>query len=298
MSIVFVILFASLVLLFARQAWHDGVLAQCWGILGLVGGLGAGYLFFHYSAGVLERFAPNRYALLLPKVLVSSVIGLVVYFLVRGIAKYLFTKWLDSSLTDWSDGWRGAILSLVPSVITILFIVTGMRVGGTLLEFRHLENICRPKIDFPAHKYPRWPVWAAWRDSLEVIPVLPTLLGPIDSISRVPERRIVCLLVASKKPELFKYLQSDPLTATILNSSGLMEALGSDEVAALLENYQHVALIKHPLIHQAARDPSATKALGDLELRRLIDGFMLSPERQERIKNETVAMNKHSNIYL
>ena len=78
----------------------------------------------------------------------------------------------------------------------------------------------------------------------------------------------------------------------------MKDVMLSDEIAALLKKLQHVALIKHPLVRQAAHDPNTGKALADLELQRLIDSFMLSPERQERFKNDTFGMTRPFNISL
>jgi len=189
-----------------------------------------------------------------------------------------------SFLHGWTDGLRGAILSLLPSLVTVAILVSGIRVGGTLLELRHLENICRDEANFTTAEYPRWPVWAKWRDSVEGIPTLTTWLKPVDPVSRIPERRVVCLLVASEKPELLEFLRADPATAPIFNSTVLQDAMASDHIAALLGNFQHVTLILHPLIHDVALDPAAAEALDRLNLQALVDGFMLAPERQEQIK--------------
>ncbi|MFK5920555.1 MAG: hypothetical protein QM496_00125 [Verrucomicrobiota bacterium] len=294
MAFLFALFFALLILTFARQAWLHGVLVQYWGILGLAAGIAAGYLFFQNSAILLERLAPEYYLPLIPNVITSSVIGLAVYFIVRGFIKSILCSLFgeDSILNGWTEGLRGAILSLLPSLITVLIIASGIRAGGTLLELKHLENICRPKVNFSTKKYPSWPVWATWRDSVESIPFLVNTLKPLDPISRVNERRVVDLLVASKKPELLTFLRSAPETATIFSSKGMQDALASDDIITLLAKFQHVTLIQHALIRQAAEDPGAAKALADLELQPLIDGFMLSPERQQRLKTETVVMNQ------
>lgn len=286
MTFLFALLFVLLILVFARQAWHNGVLTQYWGILGLAGGIGAGYLFFQYSATLLERFAPDYYLPLVPNIIASGVVGVIIYFIVRGVAKSILSSLFGegSLLHGWTDGLRGAILSLIPSLVTVAILVSGIRVGGTLLELRHLEYICRGDVDFTAAEYPRWPVWTKWRDSVEGIPTLTTWLKPVDPVSRLRERRAVCLLVASEKPELLEFLQSDPATEPIFNSTALQDAMASDRIAALLGNFQHVTLIMHPLIHEIALDPEAAEALDKLDLQALIDGFMLAPERQQQIK--------------
>ena len=292
MTFLFALLFILLILTFARQAWLNGVLAQYWGMIGLVAGMGAGYLFFQYSAAILEQVAPDRYLPLLPNVIVSGAIGLIVYFIARSIAKAILSSYFDpdSALIDWTDGLRGAIFSLIPSVITILILVSGIRLGGTLMELRHLEKICRPNVNYLAKNYPRWSSWAKWRNSIEAIPLLTLGLKSVDPISRVPERRIVCLLVASKKPQLLEYLRSSPETAAIIGSSSMQDVMTSEEIAVLLKESQHVTMLKHPLILQAAHDSETEDALDKLELQQLIDRFMLSPERLDMIKNEKIVM--------
>jgi len=290
MAFLFALLFILLIIIFARQAWSNGVLTQYWGILGLAGGIGAGYIFFQNSAAILERLAPDRYLPLMPNVIASGVVGIIVYFITRGIVKSILSSVFggDSSLQGLTDGMSGAVLSLVPSVITVVILASGIRLGGTLMELRHLEYICRPQVDFTTNKYPSWPFWAKWRDSVEEIPFLTTGLYPVDPISRVPERRIVDLLVASKKPDLLEFLQSDPATAAIFNSSTMQDVMTSDDIAILLNKFQHVTLIRHSMVEQAAYDPEVKEALEALDLQQLIDGFMLSPEKQERLKKERI----------
>lgn len=290
MAFLFALLFILLILTFARQAWHNGVLTQYWGILGLAAGLVAGYIFFQYSGAILERLAPDRHLPLLPNVIASAVVGLIVYFIVRGIVKSVLSSAFggESSLQELTDGMSGAILSLIPSVITVVILASGLRLGGTLMELRHLENICRPQVDFTTKNYPSWSFWAKWRDSVEKIPFVKEGLYFVDPISRVPERRIVCLLVASKKPDLFEFLKLDPATASIFKSDAMRDAMDSNEIAVLLNKYQHVTLIRHSMIEKVARDPEIEEALETLDLQLLIDGFMLSPEKQERLKRERV----------
>lgn len=298
MAFLFALFFVLLILTFARQAWLHGVLVQYWGIFGLAAGIAAGYLFFQNSAVLLERLAPTYYLPLIPNVITSSAIGLAIYFIVRGFIKSILCSLFgeNSVMNGWTEGLRGAILSLLPSMVTVLIIASGIRVGGTLLELKHLEYISRPKVNFSTKKYPSWPVWATWRDSVEAIPFLVDGLKPLDPISRINERRVVDLLVASKKPELLTFLRSAPETAPIFSSKGMQDALVSDDILVLLAEYQHVTLIQHSLVRQAAKDPDAAKALADLELQPLIDGFMLSPERQQRIQTETVVMTQSSFI--
>ncbi|MCF6311482.1 MAG: hypothetical protein L3J39_03440 [Verrucomicrobiales bacterium] len=290
MPFLFALLFILLIAGFARQAWHHGVLTQYWGICGLAGGIAAGYLFFQNSAIILERMAPDLHLPLIPNVIVSAVIGLLVYFVLRHYVKSFLSSLFgeETWLSGWTEGFRGAFLSLLPGIITVAILASGIRLSGTLLELRHLENICRPAANFTTKQYPHWPAFAKWRDAVEKIPFLTTALDPVDPVSRIKERLIVDLLVASKNPKLVDYLRASDPSSAIFKSKSMQTLLATEEITRLSQKFQHVTLILHPLVKTAAADPQNHDPLTDLQLQPLIDEFMLSPERQQTIKNQTV----------
>ncbi|MCB1233999.1 MAG: hypothetical protein KDM91_02900 [Verrucomicrobiae bacterium] len=270
--------FVITVSLFVR-AWNSGVVSILWGISGIAAGLAVGYL--SYEAIIVNLPFPRG-----AKFAIAFVAGLLCYVVVRQIAKGVF-KWLfdaEGPLRFFSDGFGGGLVSLAPSLVTILIMTWCIRLGGTMMELRHLEDVSRVEVNYLSHQYPRTPLSAQWRDGLERVPMVREVFGFLDVYSRVRERNLVGLLIASKKPELFAYLQSDPESRPVAASVRLAELLASPELDELNKKRDHIALLRHPDVRAAALDPGIGPLLDTLELRPLVDGFMLSPARQEVVK--------------
>ena len=276
-----------LVVFLAARAWTHGVLKMFWAIIGLALGLAAGFFFFQNANALISRLMPGQELGFNAIVGGSIVIALIAYLVFRQLSKAILKTIFNPEgvLGGWTDGFRGSILSLVPSVITVLVLGLTLRMGGTLMELRAAEKNCHPDIDYSKNVYPGWSVVTDWRDAAERLPYTLDIYHLIDPISRPAERQLVLLLIASKKGELFAHLEKHDETSQIIADPIFQTLMEDAEVAKLLEARNHVALVRHPLVVTAASNNVLAERISDIKLRPIIDDFMLSEDRQKLLQS-------------
>ncbi len=271
----------------AARAWTHGVLKMFWAIIGLALGAAAGFFFFQNSNLLLSRWTPGRELGFRANLFGSVVIALIGYLVFRQLAKTLLKAIFNPEgiLSGWSDGFRGSLLSLIPSLATVLIVGLSLRMVGTLLELRSAEKICHPENDYTTNIYPGWPASAEWRNAVERLPYVTDIYQHIDPISRRPERQLTLLLIASKKPLLFSHLEKHNITAPIVAGAQFQSLFEDEEIKKLLAERNHVALLRHPKLVEAGSNEVLAERIATIDLPAIIDEFMLSQERQELLKS-------------
>lgn len=217
----------------------------------------------------------------------SALVGLVPYLIVRFAAKAILERTFDPEgiFGSFADGVPGGILSLFPALVTIAILIFCTRVAGTWAEFRRFEKVSIDGVDFLEGRYPQRPMLAEWRDGVEQLPLVVPVFGIVDKINRLPERNVVGLLITSKKEVLLDYLTNDPESALVMGSDSFAELLSDREIDQWNADRQHFTLLRHTAVRAAALDPVIRKNLEELELHRMVDEFMLSPERQGMLES-------------
>lgn len=282
-----VILAATFVVFIAARAWTHGVLKMLWAIIGLLLGAGAGVFFFQNSNALLSRWMPGT-ELGMNAIIIGSIItALIGYLLFRQLSKAILQKLFnpDGPFSGWAEGFRGAAISLVPSLITVAIVGLCLRMSGTLFELRRAELICAPDSAFLVENYPQWPTTTEWRDSMESLPYVIDLYSVVDPVSRRPERTLAMLLIACKNNGLKEHLESNNSTLPIVNGALFQALLSDTEIAALLAAQKHVALLRHPQIVASASNHVLADLARTLDLQDIIDGYMLSPSRQQMLRS-------------
>lgn len=278
----FLLFFAAILVFLFFRAWKHGVVGMLWGVTGALGGILVGLAAWDFFVKSLNLSNPVKAG-------VCFVIGLMGYAMIRQIAKSILQEIFDRDgpLHFFRGGPGGAILSLIPGLITIGIVAFCLRVGGTLADLDRFEKVSIEGVDFLTPNYPRRSIFSKWRDGVERIGPVGGVLEMADPLCPVAERNLAALLITTKKATLFNVLSQDPETRPLMTSP-IFQALRADpEIHELNMTSRHVALMRNPKIQQAALDPSIRTDLLQLELHRVVDAFMLSPARQEMVKSLT-----------
>jgi hypothetical protein len=272
----FLLLSVALVFAFAVQAWRNGVVGMLWGVIGALGGIVGGAALHHFVIAGLTLGVGVKLAL-------AFFAGLIIYLIVRAIAKSVLLSLFepDGALHWFADGFGGALVSLAPSLLTVIILAMGLRIGGTLTDLRRFELLVTPGREFLAKQYPPRPLAALWRDGVETLPGVRDGLDLVEPLGRTAERNLTGLLIASKKAPLYKHLTTDPESRPIIETPVFQALLTNTAVEQLRRAGDRIALLRHPDIRAAAIDPALRPALIALDLPRLVDEFMLSPEWQQ-----------------
>lgn len=275
------------VIFLAARAWTHGVLKMFWAIIGLALGVAGGFFFFQQANALLSRLLPGHELGFNALIGCSVVVALICYLVFRQLSKAILQTLFNSEglLSGWAEGFRGSLLSLVPSVLTVLVIGLALRMGGTLMELRAAERNCHADIDYLKNAYPGWSVVTDWRDAVERLPYALDIYYPIDPISRPAERQLVLLLIASKKEELFAYLEQQQELAPIIAAPPFQGLLENPDIGKLLAERNHVALLRHPEIVSVASNNVLANRISSIKIPAMIDEFMLSEQRQQLLQS-------------
>lgn len=251
-----------------------------WGLAGVAAGMVAGWAAYRFVLSQLEIGLPTQLA-------VAFFGGLVVYLVARWIAKAALSRLfeIDGPLHRLADGFPAALISLGPSLITILVLATGIRVSGTLFDLRRYEYVTTPGADLRTTKYPKRPATAEWRDGIESLPGLRDILDWVDPLGRLPERQMTALLIVSKKLDLFRHLSENTEAQPIVSSPAFQNLLNDKVMKELNAKGERVQMLRHPDIRAACLIPDMRSQLAALELHLLVDEFLLSPEQQSIIES-------------
>jgi hypothetical protein len=276
----FLLISAGLAVGYAVHAWKNGVVGMLWGITGIVAGLVAGWAVYRFVVSPLALDLSIQLA-------VAFFGGFVVYLVARGIAKAILCRLFeaDSPLQRLADGFPAAVLSLGPSLISILILATGIRVAGTLVELRRYEYLATPGANLTAKSYPKRPAVAEWRDGIESLPGVGGVLDVIDPQSRPPLRNLVGLLILSKKPDLFRHLTEETDARTILTSKAFQRLVTNPDVVEMNTKGERIRMLSHPATRLFFVEFESISAVSALKLHRLVDEFLLSPEHQSIIES-------------
>jgi len=279
----FLLLFLAIAGFLFVRAYHEGVESMLWSSAAVVAGLIGGGIFYRLLPGLL----PDWEAGFRTRVLLTFLVALIPYLVVRFVAKRTLTAWFEPKgiFGGFSDGLWGGLLSLVPALLTIVILIFCIRIGGTWADLRRYEKVSIPGADLLERDYPRRPLLAKWRDGVEQLPFVVSGFGVVDRVNRIPERNLVGLLITTKKEELYEHLSEDPESKLVFETLSFLRLLQDPEVKQLNVDRQHFALLKHVAVRATARDPAIREKLRELELHRLVDEFMLSPDRQSILES-------------
>lgn len=279
----FLLLFLAIAVFLFVRAHNEGVEPMLWSSAGVAAGLIGGWIFY----GMLPGLLPDWEAGFRTRLFLTALVALIPYLVVRYAAKRVLEPAFapQGIFGGFADGIWGGLLSLIPTLLTIVVLIACLRVGGTWADLRRYEKVSIPEVDLLEKDYPKRPVLARWRDGVERLPFVVSGFGVFDPVNRIPERNLVGLLVTTKKEVLYRHLSEDPESKLVFETDSFLELLEDPEVKQLNLDRQHFTLLKHVAVQATASDPAIREKLEELELHRLVDEFMLSPERQSILES-------------
>jgi hypothetical protein len=175
----------------------------------------------------------------------------------------------DSPLHRWVDGVPGGILSIGPSLVTLVVFFTCVRAAGTVQELNYLDSLAQPGIDRAGGRIPSPPPSIAWRNGLETLPFVADLLDRLDPFSRRAARHTAAMLIISGSVELRAHLLNRPATGTLLESTRWPDLAADPAVTAARSSRDRIALVTAPAVQAAA---------AEADLRGPLEALVLLPE--------------------
>lgn len=175
----------------------------------------------------------------------------------------------DGPLHRVVDGVPGGILSIGPSLVTLVLFFTCVRAAGTVQELNYLDSLAQPGIDRAGGRIPTPPPSIAWRNALERLPFVADLLDRLDPFSRRAPRHAAAMVIVSGSTELRTYLLERPATGTLLESKRWPDLAADPAVSVARAQRDRVALVTAPALQAAAMEA---------DLRPPLEALVLLPE--------------------
>lgn len=210
----------------------------------------------------------------------SCIIAILAFTISRILFGWVFRKLFgtEGSLHHLSDGVVGGVISLIPSLIIVLFLFLCTRIGGTVLELNHIATLSQNEVTNTITSLPGYPVAAKWRNSIDRLPVVPGVLDAIDPISNRGNRNMAAFVMVGQSKALRKYLSEQSETADLVESQMLAKLGEAESVQKALKSQERVALITLSEIRAAAENAIEQKTLREFEWQPFLEGFVVSIE--------------------
>lgn len=277
------VLLTGLVFYQAYQGHSETILT---GFLASVCGLLAAWAVFQFVMPALAGHMGEPTAR--QRMLAGGILGLGVWIAVRSHMRR-FVQWLHSPgqpLGGCSEGIGAGLVSLVPSLITVLLLGVALRWAGTVAEMRTYAALCHPSTYYATRDYPHWSGLATWRDGWEKFPPVEFACNLMDNTAKERHRKLVALVLASMKAPFFENLKSGPTSAGVLTDAALRGLVADPEIVALRDQGDWLSLLHHRKLHAAALDHDLKAGLDDFKPRAEADRFFLSESWQATVKLE------------
>jgi hypothetical protein len=220
-----------------------------------------------------------------PTMGVSVVLAAIVFFgtriLLGRIIRSLFGG--EGPFNRISDGIGGGILSIVPSLLIVLFLFACVRIAGTLHELNYTISMSRDGVESMGGKIPPYPLSGRWRNSVEAVPGVAPLLDRLDPFSNRARRNTAALVTMGQVFHLRGFLLDQPETAELAERDDIEGLAAEPSVAKALEAKNCVALVLDPAVAEVSEKSALNRRLASLSLRSILERYVDSLEPAYRV---------------
>ncbi|MEM6915171.1 MAG: hypothetical protein AAF491_01295, partial [Verrucomicrobiota bacterium] len=179
----------------------------------------------------------------------------------------------EGRLHHFSEGVPGGIISLIPSLIIVLFLFFCTRIAGTVLELNHIATLCQGEVMNTTSTLPGYPAASKWRNAIDRLPVVPDLLDAIDPSSHRGNRNVAGFVMVKRSDALREFCSSEPETSDWMQSPRLAELAGNEDVIQALASQERVAFVMLPEIRNFAAGVTDQKSLREFEWQPSLESF-------------------------
>lgn len=212
-----------------------------------------------------------------PTIIIGLVFALLSLVLVRFPAVGGLKRLLgpDSPLHRLTDGVPAALLSLVPSVIAILFLFSCFRIAGTNQELRYVAALSQDGVESMSGKIPPYPQSEQWRAKIEALPGVSRLLDRMDPFSPPLYRNSAAVVLLDQAPALRAFLMEQSETAPIF-SQRILDMEQFPGLQKAMQEQDLPAIVLDPELREKALDSELSPDLKALQLRPVLERFVES----------------------
>ena len=262
---------------FAGLAFSRGVVKQLLGMVTLAVSVGVGWYVFRHRLQIFGNSGMNMSTDRL--LLLSAAAGLLTYFLCKA-GMYLLASFGFLKLLGGLDGWKGVMLSVLPSGFLLWISTMGLRLIGSIYGMEGAAEVAKKgtEIESQAKSF-----WYSLSQRMDHSP-LGSLAEKFDPYDIRATANLARLLILWPEGSMWQRLAAQsPKTANALNHPRIIE-LGTDsEVRKAIERQDFAGLMQMKKVEEAAHHPDLEPVLSGLALEQAMDSIVYGRPQPVRL---------------
>lgn len=262
----------------AGLAFSRGVVRQLVGMCTLAISVGVGWYVFRHR---MEIFGSSATAMSTDRLLfLSAAAGLLTYFLCKA-GVYLLTAFGFINLLGGLNGWKGVLLSALPSSFLMWVATMALRLLGSIDGMESAAEVAKKGVDIQTQAQSIWTSLSQRLDN-SFIGAVAQKFDPYDLKATANLSR---LLILWPEGTMWQRLAAQsPKTAAALNHPRIVE-LGSDpNVRKMIEKQDFAGLMQLKQVEDAARHPDLEPVLSGLDLEAAMDSIVYQRPQPVRLR--------------
>ncbi|MFN7561317.1 MAG: hypothetical protein ACK5TH_06020 [Prosthecobacter sp.] len=262
----------------AGLAFSRGVVRQLVGMCTLAISVGVGWYVFRHR---MEIFGASASGMSTDRLLfLSAAAGLLTYFLCKA-GVYLLTAFGFINLLGGLNGWKGVLLSALPSSFLMWVATMALRLLGSIDGMESAAEVAKKGVDIQSQAQSIWTSLSQRLDN-SFIGAVAQKFDPYDLKATANLSR---LLILWPEGTMWQRLASQsPKTAAALNHPRIVELGGDPNVRKLIERQDFAGLMQLKQVEEAARHPDLEPVLGGLDLEAAMDSIVYQRPQPVRLR--------------
>jgi uncharacterized membrane protein required for colicin V production len=252
----------------AGLAFSRGVVKQLLGMLTLAASVGAAWYVFRHR---VQIFGAAGLSITTDRLLMlSAAAGLLTYFLCK-MGTYFLAAFGLLKMLGGLDGWKGLIISFLPSGAFLWISSMVLRLVGSLYGMENAAEIVKKGGEIESQTKSIWYSLSQRIDNS----FLGSLSKNLDPYDIKPTANLARLLILWPEGSMWQQLATQsPATAQALNHPRIVE-LGYDEkVRDAIKDRDFAGLMQMKKVEEAANHPELQPVLGGLALEQAMDAIV------------------------
>lgn len=261
----------------AGLAFSRGVVKQLMGMVTLAISVGAAWYVFRHRTEIFGTAGANMSTDRL--LFLSAAAGLLTYFLCK-VGVYMLSAFGLIKLLGGLNGWKGVLLSALPSSFLLWVSSMGLRLVGSLYGMENAAEVAKKGGDIESQVKS---FWYSLSQRMDHSP-LGSIAEKLDPYDIKSTANLARLLILWPEGDMWQRLAAQsPATANALNHPRIVE-LGNDlDVRNAIGKRDFAGLMQMKKVESAAHHPDLEPVLSGLALEQAMDSVVYARPQPVRL---------------
>lgn len=262
----------------AGLAFSRGVVRQLVGMVTLAVSVGAGWYVFRHR---MEIFGPSGATMSTDRLLfLSAAAGLLTYFLCK-VGVYMLSAFGIINLLSGLNGWRGVMLSALPSSFLLWIASMALRLLGSIDGLESAAEVVKKGGSMQSQAQSFLASLSQRMDNS----FLGSIAQKFDPYDIRATANLARLLILWPEGTMWQRLAAQsPRTAEALNHERIAQLGRDPEVRKLIERQDFAGLMQMKKVEEAAQHPDLSPVLSGLALDQAMDSIVYQQPQPVKLR--------------